>query len=166
MPKTAPNTSRRSFTLGSPTALIRLSSLLFVFLALGHMSAYPWASTHAAQATKLIAAMKIIDFEFMGEHSTYWNLYYGWGLLVGLLLITLAAILWLLSDLVLLAPKRLGIITGLFSAVSAVGAYLSFRYFYVPPLVSFVAICLILLSVAVRLLRDPIRLAADEAANS
>ena len=166
MAKTTLNNNRRSLSVGSPTALIRLSSLLFVILALGHVSAYPWASTHGDQATQLVAAMKIIDFEFMGEHSTYWNLYYGWGLLVGLLLFTLAAILWLLSDLVRLAPKRLGIVAGLLSAVSAVGAYISFRYFYVPPLVSYVAICLILLTVAVRLLRDPTRFAADEAANS
>ena len=166
MPNTTSNNNRRSFSLGSPTALIRLSSLLFVFLALGHMSAYPWASTHGDQATQLVATMKIIDFEFMGEHSTYWNLYYGWGLLVGVLLFSVATILWLVADLVRLAPKRLGIVAGLLSAVSAVGAYLSFRYFYVPPLVSFAAICLILLTVAVRLLRDPARFAADEAANS
>ena len=83
----------------SPVVLIRLSSILFVGLMIGHMSAYPWTSTHVLQETKLVELMNDIPFEFMGERSTYWNLYFGWGLLIGVLLFTLAIILWLLSDL-------------------------------------------------------------------
>src|SRR5437773_206040 len=126
------NNKRRLDFLISPVVLIRLSSLLFVFLMIGHMSAYPWSSTHSLQETRLVESMKSIDFEFMGERSTYWSLYFGWGLLIGVLLLTLAAMLWLLSDLARLAPRRLGVIAGIISAICGVGAYLSFRFFYVP----------------------------------
>ena len=160
------NNKRRLGFLISPVVLIRLSSLLFVFLMIGHMSAYPWSSTHSLQETRLVESMKSIDFEFMGERSTYWSLYFGWGLLIGVLLLTLAAMLWLLSDLARLAPRRLGVIAGIISAICGVSAYLSFRFFYVPPFLCFSAICVILLTVAVRLLRRPTLFAVGEPAKS
>lgn len=155
MPDSTSNGKRQSGFLASPVALTRLSSLLFVFLMFGHMSAYPWSSAESPQETHLVASMKSIDFNFMGEHSTYWSLYFGWGLLLGVLLFSMAAMLWLLSDLSRLVPRRVGIIAAIISAVCGIGAYLSFRYFYVPPLLCFSANCIILLTVAARLLRAP-----------
>jgi hypothetical protein len=157
MASAAPNTPRPGF-LASPVTHIRLGSLLFVFLMLGHMSAYPWSSANSLQEARLVDGMKSIDFNFMGERSSYWSLYFGWGLLVGVLLFTMAAMLWLLSDLARLAPRRVGAMAGLVSGVCAVGAYLSFRFFYVPPFLAFVAIGVILFSVAVRLLKTPAEL--------
>ena len=137
----------------SPVALIRLSSILFVGLMIGHMSAYPWTSTHVLQETKLVELMNDIPFEFMGERSTYWNLYFGWGLLIGVLLFTLAIILWLLSDLARIGSRNVGAISGIVSATSLVAAYLSFRFFYIPPFLFFSVICIILAAAAVQLLR-------------
>jgi hypothetical protein len=57
-----------------------------------------------------------------------------------------------LSDLARLAPRRLGAITGIIAASCAVGAYLSLRFFYVPPFLMYVAICLILVTTGVQLL--------------
>jgi hypothetical protein len=155
MPDSTSNDNRRSSFLASPVALTRLSSLLFLFLMFGHMSAYPWSSAENLQETHLVAWMKSIDFNFMGEHSTYWNLYFGWGLLVGVLLFSMAATLWLLSDLSCLVPRRVGVITAINSAVCGIGAYLSFRYFYVPPTLFFSANCVILLAAAALLFRAP-----------
>ena len=87
----------------SPVVLIRLSSILVVLLMVGHTSAYPWTSTHGLKETQLVDLMKSGEFEFMGERSTYWSLYFGWGLLISVLLLTLAIILWFLSDLARLA---------------------------------------------------------------
>ena len=137
----------------SPVVLIRLSSILFVGLMLGHMSAYPWTSTHVLQETELVELMKDIPFEFMGERSTYWNLYFGWGLLISVLLLTLAIILWLLSDLAHIGSRNVGAISGIVSATSLVAAYLSFRFFYIPPFLFFSVICVILAPAAVQLLR-------------
>jgi len=149
------NDERSAGALASPTAMMRLSSLLFLFLTLGHMSAYPWRSAGSPREVGMIDAMKSIDFVFMGERSTYWGLYFGWGLLVAILLLTIAALLWLLADLARLAPRRVGMMAGILAATCAIGTYLSFRFFYVPPLLSFAANGLILLIVAVRLLNAP-----------
>src|SRR5260370_26763567 len=131
------NNKRLLGFLVSPVVLIRLSSILVVLLMAGHTSAYPWISTHGLQETQLVDSMKSLQFEFFGERSSYWSPYFGWGLVIRVLLLTLAIILWLLADLARLAPRRLGVITGIISASCLVGAYLSFRFFYIPPFLFF-----------------------------
>ena len=119
---------------------------------IGHMSAYPWVSIKATQESQLRTMMKSLPFVFMGERSTYWNLYFGWGILVGVLLLTLAAILWILSDVTTLSSRSTGAISAVISTTSLVGAYLSFRFFYIPPFVLFSIICTTLLAATVQLL--------------
>jgi len=65
---------------GVPVALNRLSAVLFGGLMLGHMSAYPWTSSHVERQVNLVDQMRNIPLEFVGERSTYWNRYFGWGL--------------------------------------------------------------------------------------
>lgn len=149
-------------SLTSPVVLIRASSLLVVLLMAGHLSAYPWATNHGLQETQLVDSMKSVDFEFLGARSTYWNLYFGWGILVGIQLLTLSIILWLLSDLGRLAPRRVGVITGIISVSCLVGACLSYRYFYVPPFLFYFAIWIMLLTASMRLLRPPIHVAGAQ----
>ena len=115
--------------LASPAGLMRLSALLVVLLMIGHTSAYPWASTHALHESQLVELMKSVDFAFAGERSTYWSLYYGWGLLISVLLLTWGIILWLMADLARLAPRRVAAITGILCASALAGAYLSWRFF-------------------------------------
>jgi len=138
----------------TPILLIRISSILFVGLMVGHVSAYPWTSTHVAQQTTLVESMQSTPFEFLGARSTYWNLYFGWGVLVGTLLLTLAAVLWLLAGVARVSPRRVGAIAGVVSASSLLGAYLSLRFFYVPPAVFYAVICAVLATAAVQLARQ------------
>ena len=159
--KTSHSKGIRGF-LRSPVALIRLSSLLFLGLMVGHLSAYPWTSSQL-QDTRLVDSMKSVAFEFIGERSTYWNLYLGWGILVGVLLLTLALILWFLSDLADVAPRSVGIISMVISASSLAGAYISYRFFYTPPFLLDVASCVILLTAAVQLLRRQTMFAVGKA---
>jgi hypothetical protein len=147
------NNKRLLGFLLSPVVLLRLSSILVVLLMVGHMSAYPW-STHGLQETQLVDSMKTLQFEFMGEHSSYWSLYFGWGLWMGISLLTLAIILWLLADLARVAPRRVGVIAGVIAASCVIGAYLSLRFFYIPPFLFYSAISVMLLTVAVQLLRQ------------
>jgi hypothetical protein len=123
------NNKRLLGFLGSPVILIRLGAILFVGLMIGHTSAYPWTSTHTLQETQLADSMKSVEFVFMGEHSTYWNLYFGWGVWMAVSLLTFATVLWLLSDLAHLAPRNVAVFLGIISASCVVGAYLSLRFF-------------------------------------
>src|SRR5262249_55100491 len=138
----------------SPVVLIRLSSILVVVIMAGHLSAYPWTSTHGLQEPRLVDSMKSVEFEFLGARSTYWSLYFGWGLLIGVLLLTLAIILWLLSDLARFAPRRLGVIAGIISASCLFGSFFFFRFFYLPPFLLYLVIGVILPTATVQLLRQ------------
>jgi hypothetical protein len=136
----------------SPVLLIRASSIVFAGLMIGHLSGYPWSSNDVDQQIKLVRLMKSVNFVFAGERQTYWGLYLGWGVLVALLLLTIAIILWLVSDLARLAPRRVGAITGVVSAISLIGCYISYRFFYIPPAVFFAVLCGVLLAATVQLL--------------
>ncbi len=139
--------------LTSPVSLIRLSAILFVGVTIGHTSGYPWTSAQNLQESQLVGSMKSINYVFAGERSSYWNLYFGWGLWVAVLMLSLAIILWLLSYIARLAPQRVGAIIGIISAMSLVGAYFSFRFFYIPPFLMLSVIFIILLTAAVQLLK-------------
>ena len=138
----------------SPATLIRVGSILIVGLMIGHMSAYPWTSIKAPQETQLTRLMKSVPFEFMGQRSTYWNLYFGWGVLVAVLLLALASILWILPDFAIFRPRSAGAISASVSSASLVGAYLSFRFFYIPPFILFSIICATLTGATTQLLRQ------------
>jgi hypothetical protein len=145
---------KRPGFFNSPVVLIRVSSILVGLETVGHISGYPWTSSHVLQETQLVHSMKAVDYLFFGERSSYWNLYSGWGLFIFVLLFTLAIILWFLSNLARLAPGQIGVITGIISTGSLVCAYLSFRFFYLPSSLLLSATCLILLAAAVQLLRQ------------
>jgi len=136
----------------SPTVLLRLSAVLIVALTVGHMSAYPWTSPKEHNQSRLVGSMKAVDFVFMGEHQTYWSLYFGWGVLVAALLLTIAIALWLISDFVWFAPRRVGAITGFISLLCLFGSYVSSQFFYAPPATFFAVACVVLVIATVQLL--------------
>jgi len=113
----------------------------------------PWTSIKAPQETQLTMLMKSVPFEFMGQRSTYWNLYFGWGVLVAVLLLALASILWILPDFATLRPRSAGAISAIVAIASLCGAYLSFRFFYIPPFVLFSMICATLTGATTQLLK-------------
>lgn len=139
----------------SPVLLIRISSALYTVTALGHASAYPWSSTREPRAAGLIALMKDLPFVFLGERSTYWNLYFGWGNLVVVCLLAFAAILWLLSDLARVDARTVGAAAWVMAAASFVAAWISFRLFYTPPFIAYLVSCMVLAMSAVQLRRRP-----------
>jgi hypothetical protein len=144
---------KRRGVFSSPVALILASSIFFVLIMIGHISAYPWSSSQAPRERQLVGAMKSTDFIFVGQHSSYWNLYLGWGTWLAVLLLTFAIILWILSGIARLAPRPVGMICGVLSATCLIGAYISFLYFYTPPSVMLLVMFVILLTAAVQLLR-------------
>ncbi|SHN23248.1 LIC_13387 family protein [Mucilaginibacter sp. OK098] len=148
------NNKRLLDFLLSPVVLIRLSSILFFILTIGHTLAYPWTTDQDLREKQLVASMKSVDLVFVGERSSYWSLYFGWGLYVAVLLLTLTIILWFLSNVASLAPRRVGIMIRIISASCLAGAYLSFRFFYIPPFLLLSVIFIILQMAAVRLMRQ------------
>jgi len=127
---------------------------LFLILTIGHLSGYPWTTNRDVREKQLVASMKCVDFIFAGERASYWSLYLGWGLYVAVLLLTVTIVLWLLSGITHHAPRRMAIIIQIIAANCLVGAYLSLRFFYIPPFLLSSAIFIILQTAVVRLMRQ------------
>ncbi len=140
-------------SLFSPVVLIRLSSILFFLTMLGHAWGYPWrATTKDPREAELVQSMRDTTFEFLGAHSTYWNLYFGWGLWVAVSLLAGAGVLWILSDLARVRSRSVGAITAVFCATSFLFAALSLRFFFIPASLALLAAGIVLLIAAAQLL--------------
>ena len=147
----------------SPVVLMRISSILLFLTMLGHAAAYPWTSTtQNPRELKLVESMINTPYVFysntpyawFGERTTYWGLYFGWGILVPVLLLALAVTLWTLSGLAHLDPRSIGTICAALAATSLVGAFISIRFFFTPPVLTYSTICILLMTAAVQLLRQ------------
>lgn len=146
----------------SPVVLMRVSSILLFLTMFGHAAAYPWTSTtRDPRETMLVESMKDTPYVFFsqtpyrlfGERTSYWGLYFGWGLLVPVLLLALAVVVWILADLSHVSSRKVGAIAGVLSLASLVGACISFRFFFTPPVLTYSVICILLMTAAVQLRR-------------
>ncbi len=144
----------------SPVTLIRISAILWILTMLGHLAAYPWTSTtNDPREAALVASMKETPylffsntpFAYFGEQTTYWGLYLGWGLLLPVVSLALAAMLWILSDLARVGPRSVAVICGIVSATNLVAVYISLRFFFTPPVVTYSIACVLLMAAAVQL---------------
>ena len=158
------NNKRPLGFLASPVVLIRISSILFFLTTLGHSAGYPWTSTtQDPREAKLVESMmdtpyvffSNTPYVFFGERTTYWGLYFGWGLLVPVLLLALAVVLWILSGLAHLGPRSVGTMCAVLSAASLVGASISVRFFFTPPFLTYSMTCILLMTAAVQLWTKP-----------
>jgi hypothetical protein len=114
---------------------LRLTAAVALIQGLGHaaifMSARP---RHGAAEVAVIAAMRAQSFDFGGfvPHS-YWDLYFGYGLLAVVFALFIAAVLWLTSGLAA-EPRQVQRFGGCIGAAVAVHAAIVARYFFRLPL--------------------------------
>jgi hypothetical protein len=79
--------------------LLRIAAGLMVFHALGHTRAIAtWQNPGSAVPAELIEKMQTIHFSFKGNDSTMAAFYSGNGYAATILLLLIAALLWIVSD--------------------------------------------------------------------
>jgi hypothetical protein len=129
--------------------LYRISSVLLVLFAIGHTVGFlqidpTWG------VDSLVQSMKTIHFNVSGSERTYWDFFVGFGLFVTALMLFASLIAWQFGSLPpeTLAAMRLS--AWAFVACFAVVAYLSWRYFFIVPLVFSIAIFVCLSAAAWR----------------
>lgn len=128
----------------SPRALLRAASVLALLYCLGHMSGYPWTPAESEPARAVVAQMQGVQFEAVGERRTYWDFYFGFGLITGADLALLSAFLWWTARVAERDPALVRPILWVTLIAVGVNAYLTFRYFFVIPAAFAVAIALLL----------------------
>lgn len=128
-----------------PTLFLRIASVLSLIHCALHTAGGVFASPkHGAEELSVLAAMKSHQFDFMGSARSYWNFFFGYDLFVALTLLVAGILFWQLSTLVKTNPTSTRRIVALFFCNFIGIAMISWRYFFIAPLVTelLIAACL------------------------
>lgn len=128
---------------------LKLASAISGLFAAGHLAGF-WRPAPENAAQQLAhRAMMINRFDLAGSDRSYWEIYLGFGLIIGVFYIVQTAILWLLPRL----EDRKPILLSLTIGNAAILALLA-RYLFIIPQLMQAAIVMLLLLAAWRM-RDP-----------
>jgi hypothetical protein len=129
------------------SVLYRISSILLLLFAIGHTVGFRQTDPKWG-VDSLVTSMRSIHFDAQGFNRTYWDFYTGFGLFVSVLLLFAAVVAWQLGGLPTenLAAMR-GTAWALAVCFTAV-TILSWRYFFVAPIVFSIVIMVCLIAAA------------------
>jgi hypothetical protein len=127
-----------------PFILLRIAALITLLYCVGHTSGMPWTPALGPGEIPVIEAMKARSFEAVGATRTYWDFYFGFGVIISAFLLVQAVALWQLGSLAKPDALRVRPIVASFFVAFVVNAFLSWKYFFVVPVVMAVAISICL----------------------
>ena len=136
-----------------PSLLYRIASILLVLFAVGHTLGFRQVDPRWG-IEPLIQSMRSIHFIANGYERTYWDFYVGFGLFVTALLLFASLIAWQLGSLPAQTVASMRISAWGFVFCFAFVAFLSWRYFFLIP-VMFSIIILVCLTLAAWLSGNP-----------
>ena len=128
-----------------PSVLYRIAAVLLVLFGVGHQLGFRQIDpSWGVDAT--IGTLKATQFRVQGMTRTYWDFFSGFGFFVTVFLLFAAILAFQLGGLPKESSRSLGLVRWMFAACFLVITLLTWRYFFVVPLVfsSLVALCLAL----------------------
>ena len=123
--------------------LYRVGSGLLLLFAIGHTMGFRRVDPRWG-VDSLISALRSTQFEVQGLRRAYWDFYVGFGLFVTVLLLFATLLTWQLGGLSQDTLKSMPLVTwGLFACFAAV-TFLSWRYFFLAPVIfsAVITLCL------------------------
>jgi hypothetical protein len=125
--------------------LYRIASVLLILFALGHTLGFRRVDRRWG-VDSIIGALRSTHFHVQGLNRTYWDFYTGFGLFVTVLLIFLAILSWQLGGLPKESLLAMSVVTWALGACFFGVTFLSWKYFFVIPMIfsGVITICLIL----------------------
>ena len=114
-----------------PSILLRIASIITLLYFAGHTAGMPWTPAAGPGELPVIEAMKTHRFETEGFARTYWDFYFGFGLIISAFLLVQAVVLWQLQIRPIVAS---------FLVAFVVNAILAWMFFFAVPAVMAVAI--------------------------
>jgi hypothetical protein len=120
--------------------LLRIAAVITFLYFAGHTSGIPWTPVLGPREIPVIEAMKSHPFALDGFRRTYWDLYFGFGLIISGFLLVQAVVLWQLSSLAKTDALRVRPIVASFFVAFIANAVLSWKYFFAIPVFTAVAI--------------------------
>ena len=124
---------------------VRAAALSALLQGLAHGALFLLARpTHGPDEAMVVETMRTHVFNFAGAHRSYWQMYFGYGLLAAGVCFVEAALLWLIAPMAGTDARRLAWITGLLIVANLAHAAIIATYFFYPPLVADVVVALLL----------------------
>jgi hypothetical protein len=127
-----------------PSIWLRIASLLTLIHAALHTVGGMFGSPrNAAQAAARTAA-QALRFDAFGSKRSYWDFYFGFGLVTSVTLLLSAALLWQLAALVKTDPAKTRPFLAMLFVTFISLAIISWIYFFAPPFVFeiVIAVCI------------------------
>ncbi|HET6329201.1 MAG TPA: hypothetical protein VFF76_00295 [Holophagaceae bacterium] len=122
-----------------PPLLLRVASIITLLLAVGHTTG-GFSFWSPAGETEVLRAMRSFHFDAIGVSRTYLDFYLGFGLIVSVYLLMQAVALWQLASMAEADPFRIRPLIGSFLIASVLSAFLSWKFIFLAPVVSFAAV--------------------------
>jgi hypothetical protein len=127
----------------STTLLYRVAAVLLLLFAVGHQIGFQQIDPHWG-VTQFTDGLKSTHFEVQGATRTYWGFFSGFGFFVTVLLLFSAILAWQLGALPATTLAALRVILWSFAGCYVVIALLTWRYFFVAPVVFAVLVAIAL----------------------
>jgi hypothetical protein len=127
------------------SVLYRIASVLLILFALGHTMGFKRVDPRWG-VDSIIGALRSTHFDVQGLNRTYWDFYIGFGLFVTVLLVFTAVLSWQLGSLPKESLLLMPIVTWGLAACFALVTFLSWKYFFMVPMIfsGVITICFIL----------------------
>ena len=124
--------------------LYRIASVLLILFALGHTLGFRRVDPRWG-VDSIIGALRSTHFDVQGLNRTYWDFYTGFGLFVTVLLVFIAVLAWQLGGLPKESLLAMPVVTWGLAACFVVVTFLSWKYFFMVPIIfsGVITICLI-----------------------
>jgi hypothetical protein len=129
------------------SALYRIAAVLILLFDVGHTAGFPWSDP---QWGVDLGSMRSTHFHILGFSRTYWDFYVGFGLFVTVFLLLTVVLAWQLGGL---PAETLALMRGIAWALPlcfAAITVLSWRYFFMVPIVFSIVITVCLTAAAWR----------------
>ncbi len=119
----------------------RIAAILLVLFDVGHTSGFPWSDPKWGVD---VSAMRSSHFYIMGFSRTYWDFYVGFGLFVSVFFLLAVVLAWQLGGLPPESLARMRATAWTFALCFAAITVLSWKYFFMIPIVFSIvtALCL------------------------
>ena len=118
------------------TPILRFAAVLAFVQFAAHTYLFATAvPKHGPEETAVVAAMQDHHFLFSGMPRSYWDFYYGYGLLAALVVLIEAVLFWLLAGIARDKPQSVRPVIALFILYNIAHAAILARYFFPLPIV-------------------------------
>jgi hypothetical protein len=114
---------------------LRIAAVVTLLYFAGHTAGMPWTPYTDPEALAIIEAMKNHSFEAEGLKGTYWDFYFGFGIIISLFMFVQAAVLWQVASLAKTDAIRIRPIVVSFLVAFFINAALAWKYFFAVPVV-------------------------------